>query len=438
MRTDVVASPIVLFADCWCRFRVSEVSEHYATIGILILPSYRRIRNLETQVTSIQTTLADLVHSIRAAVPNMSAPSPASQSHASSSGSHHAPAAVPNHPTPPQPQHPSPAQYGAPSPSLSTNSGGNAGYPNGVAGPTVDMHTTSNGHAYAAPHPRPPYRSTSTSSGRTLGYSPGPHAPHLSSPAAGGLPNHPASEGVYRSSLDPVQQQYSDHRGSLHGGIPPHENSNYHAQYPPQQQPTHPPMMPPPTSLPPFSALDVHPSTHRPQPPGIHIPNATRSPFVPPLSPRKAMLTSPTNTFKNNPTFGAGSGPHFSPQSAHPQYGSPVQHYHDQHPLHDSTNRGGGDPLSSSNVTSADSSDDEGGPSELPASGMIAPFVAIRGMADAAERVVEVSASLHTRWKFSVALFDPHTPTLPSSSQNFIWNDALTSLSLSQPHSVGP
>lgn len=99
--------------------------------------------------------------------------------------------------------------------------------------------------------------------------------------------------------------------------------------------------------------------------------------------------TSPTSAYSNGPNNVYPPAPH---HATHPGY-SPVQSHHSgiSHyaagPYHDK--HGSNDPLSSSNVTSADSSDDETGPSELPTHGMIAPFVAIRGLADVAERVAE-------------------------------------------------
>lgn len=142
----------------------------------------------------------------------------------------------------------------------------------------------------------------------------------------------------------------------------------------------------------------------------MNIP-AGRTPFVGPLSPRKAMpaSTSPTSAYSNGPNNVYPPAPH---HATHPGY-SPVQSHHSgishyagstgpyHHDKHASN-----DPLSSSNVTSADSSDDEGGPSELPTHGMIAPFVAIRGLADVAERVAEVSPAVFCalRFFFSVRL----------------------------------
>lgn len=146
--------------------------------------------------------------------------------------------------------------------------------------------------------------------------------------------------------------------------------------------------MGPPTSLPPFSAIDVH-NGHR-QP--LHVQTGAGAgrqpqpgpPFVSPLSAsRKSISQSPTTSFgatpyqqnPNYPSYGSHQ------QSSHQYVDEPGPIHHGKQPT---------DPLSSSNVTSADSSDDEGAISELPTQGLVAPFVAIRGLADHAERV-EVS-----------------------------------------------
>ncbi|KAG8897423.1 hypothetical protein FRB99_008163, partial [Tulasnella sp. 403] len=356
-----------------------------------------RIRNLETQVSSMQSTLAELVHTLRAAVPNVSMPSPSSL--ASSSTTQH-PLPQPNHPTPPQqPQQPSPVNYSAPSPALSANSGGvPPGYSNGATS-EVPGHPN---HPHNYPHngvsgPPRPYRSTSSSSGRTIGYqsSPGAHPQHMSPSMSGPPPNQQHPDHLFRSNSD---SQYPDHRSQPHpqDQYPPSQPHHHSSvpQYPPvphSQQNTHHPgsQMPPPTSLPPFSALDVPSGSHRPVPPALHMQSGARQPFMPVLSPRKNShpMSSPTSSYNG---YGGSSShqsyPVHSPQSnmnpAHPHYPGSLSQYPDSTHPNDTKH-------DSSNVTSADSSDDEGPPSELPTHGMIAPFVAIRGLADVADRVAE-------------------------------------------------
>ncbi|KAG8988167.1 hypothetical protein FRB90_002932 [Tulasnella sp. 427] len=270
-----------------------------------------RIRNLETQVNSIQSTLAELVHTLRAAVPGAQPPAP-TQPHsvpspASSAATQHH---QHQHPPPP-PQHPTPPQHASPA-------------------------HNSDGHY--ADHHRPGE----------------PQPPSPQQPGGGGG-----------------------------GPVGPYPAHHHHPHHPSSYGPQHSPMnMPPPTSLPPFSALDV---PNRQAPPPVNIRGAFGGG---PLSPRKAMV-SPTSAYPPPPPNSSvyppaphhATHPGYSPAQSHPSGNSHyTNHYsHDKH--------GSNDPLSSSNVTSADSSDDEGG--ELPSHGMIAPFVAIRGLADVAERVAE-------------------------------------------------
>ncbi|KAG8912899.1 hypothetical protein FRC00_003545 [Tulasnella sp. 408] len=378
-----------------------------------------RIRNLETQVNSIQSTLAELVHTLRAAVPGAQPPppQPSIPSPASSAATHHHHQQQQQHPAthPTPPQHASPAGYGAPSPAMSNNSGGghpSTSYGNGApdgAPPSSSSAHAQNHHGAPLPPtqnyppngapgpPMRPYRSSSTSSGRTntaqYHSSPGPHAngPQQASPGM-----HPQQhQDLYRSNSD---GHYADHprpgeppQQQQQGPYPPHPHHPGQPQPPYGPHPgTHSPVttMPPPTSLPPFSALDV---PNRQGPPPVHVPGG-RTSFSGPLSPRKAMMASasPTSSYSNGPNSVYPPVPHhathpgYSPVQSHPSGNSHFSAGHFQHDKH-----GSNDPLSSSNVTSADSSDDEGGPSELPTHGMIAPFVAIRGLADVAERVAE-------------------------------------------------
>ncbi|KAG8917526.1 hypothetical protein FRC01_002396 [Tulasnella sp. 417] len=372
-----------------------------------------RIRNLETQVNSIQSTLADLVQTLRAAVPGAQAlPPPSIPSPASTATTHlhHQQQQHPaTHPTPPQ--HASPAGYGAPSPAMSNNSGGNpsTNYGNGAPdGPQPSSSAAQNHHGaplpptqnYAPNGAMRPYRSSSQSSGRNNAApyhsSPGPHGngPQQASPGM-----HPQQhQDLYRSNSD---GHYADHPRPGEQPYPPHPHHPGQSSQPYGAHPgAHSPVtaMPPPTSLPPFSALDV---PNRQGPPPVHIPGggngggarSSSAGFSGPLSPRKAMIaaTSPTSAYSNVPNV----YPPVPHHASHPGYPSaqshPSGHSHfggnNHHYLHDK--HGNNDPLSSSNVTSADSSDDEGGPSDLPTHGMIAPFTAIRGLADVAERVVE-------------------------------------------------
>ncbi len=301
------------------------------------------------------------------------------------------------HPTPPQPQHPSPMGYGAPSPSLSAHSGGpTAAYPNGVvdqSGLPPQNGPQSQGNFPGTAGPRG-YRSQSSSSGRTVGYqsSPGQHGTHVSPPMPmSGPPQQQNSDSLYRSGSDPTPQypdqrhidSYNPAQGAFHPPmLHPQHPSHPNSHFPNQHGPSPNGIMPPPTSLPPFSALDVHPTAHRPT---VHIPpGGARPPFAAPLSPRKGSISSPTTTYNGGY---ASSGSHnYSPHSTvnlnGPNvYPSSVMHYPEAHGA-DGHTKQSTDPLSSSNVTSADSSEDE---SELPTSGMVAPFVAIRGLADKAE-----------------------------------------------------
>lgn len=301
-----------------------------------------------------------------------------------------------------------------------------SGHSNGTSAevPAHQGYPAASQAAYPNPSPVPPamrqYRSTSASSSRTTGYysSPVGHPPPQMSPSQNGMPQQQHSEHAHRSGLEAMPPSTADHRSSH---AHPHDQyAGHHAQYPyPGQQHLqqsqygmqHPgssapstqqhPSMPPPTSLPPFSALvDAH-NGHRPGPMPLHVQTGQRPPFGSPPSTVKSAnsSTSPVNGYNgvhgsNSHQYQAHPG-HYAQAastSAHHGYsaGHP-SHYHDSMPIDSASKHSTVDPLSSSNVTSADSSDDEGGPSGLPAHGMIAPFVAIRGLADVADRVVEVS-----------------------------------------------
>ncbi|KAG9035556.1 hypothetical protein FRB95_011098 [Tulasnella sp. JGI-2019a] len=406
-----------------------------------------RIGRLETQVNSIQSTLSELVTTLRAAVPQAAgalgshSPHPNTSS-TSAQASHH-------HQT-------SPGNYGAPSPSTSAHSTsvpsshGTGGAPTDGQGPPPSHHYPGPPHTYnnqPMPSGMRQYRSTSSSSSnRAAGgyFSPNSHQPPHLSASPNSMSQQPQQlphlEHAHRNG-DPVPHQppMPDHRSSLHqhdqyAQQQPHQGQQYHqfsAQQQQQQnlqqqqqhhyatqqhqvQQQH-PSMPPPTSLPPFSALDVpHGGAHRQTPPGtsplnVHTGVQRAGPFIGPPQ-RKGSgppSASPVNGYNGIPPHGAQLQQHQNQPSHammnhpsamtqhHQGYGPPAgpqaHHYHS-----DTGDQGGGAGtkhgpavVSSSNVTSADSSDDEGGPSELPTHGMVAPFVAIRGLADVAERAVE-------------------------------------------------
>ncbi|KAG8930090.1 hypothetical protein FRC02_004620 [Tulasnella sp. 418] len=329
--------------------------------------------------------------------------------------------------------HPSPAYAhhhpprAAPSPSLSAHSQGAISHGAPPTNTLSDASPTST-HAHYQSHLTNGYpatehrnhRSASISSGHTQQPGTPPMQPVTLPPPINTTAIHMALHHPtqHQQLQQQAAQQQQHHQGSHPGdshhsnhyqngsGSGPSVSSSHHpgqayrsssdpsytAPHNPYAQPQQ--SMPPPTSLPPFSALDLHKHRSggsRPPPPPLHS-GQQQSPYQthqqasyhsrPPghVSPRKGpfQAVSPAAHYAQPPPPPSHPGTHFS---------SPLDQsssqYHDQIPL-----KHGREKVPSSNVTSADSSDDEG-QVELPTHGMVAPFEAIHGLTNLAERVVE-------------------------------------------------
>ncbi|KDQ19897.1 hypothetical protein BOTBODRAFT_27318 [Botryobasidium botryosum FD-172 SS1] len=295
-----------------------------------------RIRNLETQVTSIQTTLTELVTTLRGT------------SHLPPTPAHSASSLPPMHTSSPHfgPYPGSGPSPTAPSPVLSNHS--HSGAPNGSMQypPMADGVVT---HSSSSEREYTPGGSYPMSQSR--GPPPGHHH-HRSHSEAG--PSQLQAPLPSQKQYGPIP--YLSHPSNLPGSQPPFNNSMNSA------------VMHPPTSLPPFSSLQGMVSSPHP------------AQFPPHLRPR-----SSSNNHGPSSSPGANALPPNYPPLPHinPQSRPPSGHY--------TTSRN----IPPSAVTSADSTDEEG---ELPMSGLTAPFAVLRNMAqEAADREDDNSSETRTR-----------------------------------------
>ncbi|QRV97650.1 Fungal Zn(2)-Cys(6) binuclear cluster domain [Ceratobasidium sp. AG-Ba] len=319
-----------------------------------------RIRSLETQVTSIQHTLSELVSAIRSQhTPQQQQPAPP-QTHSTSAPS---PSSATTGSTQTPQIHPSPSPY---SPSLNATTGYPAFHPPMALPPQMMQQHYSHHHSHSHHGSEPNDRDMAA-------------ATALAMAQRGHHPNHNHQ----------TQQRYNSNSSS-------NTNTNGNGYDTSENG----------TTLPPFSALNnmtMPPPPGRQTQQGSYNSYSNRSPDQGQSPQRSGSKPTPSQ----HGSFHSDSGSyhshhHHNQQQQHhqQQYSQhhqqhqlqyPSDHYQHQQHLHPphplppppQQHQRHSTVVPSSNVTSADSSDDEG---ELPTHGLVAPIEVLRGLAERQER----------------------------------------------------